>query len=120
MTQKGFAMTLEAACSLLLLVFSLGLLQYFSLPEPDAPDFFLCSDAALLLAKTGSFSDATLLSQNVKEAASLSGMCISASARELFAPSGCLGEEKEKFAFSFPVWSGGTVHSARVWCWRQA
>ena len=107
--RSGFAMTLEAACSLLLLAFSLSLLPYFALPAPDAPDFFLCSDAALLLAKTSSFSDASLLSHNVVEMEALSGMCISAESSGASAQSGCAGEGAERHSFSLPFWGGGRV-----------
>jgi hypothetical protein len=117
---RGFAMSLEAAFSLTLLLIAGTALPAFSPPENAAPDFFLCSDAALALAKSGSFSGTgQQLQAMLDEMHSLSGMCFSEGS---IASAGCAlqkNPQKEKTAFTVPYCSAGAVGKKTVSCWRE-
>lgn len=116
MGMNGFAMALEACCSLLLLLFSLQLLSPpGQVQEPDAPAFFLCSDAAALLAREGA-----PLPQRVSEISAISGLCIEAASGGISASAGCgSAGGRQRFSFSFPAMQGKSVARLRVSC-RQA
>ena len=110
---KGFLMSLEAAASLLLVLIALSTLALFEVKQGHEGDFFLCSDAAVALVKTGAFSGGHLR-EAVEEASGISGLCISAGGQ-----SSCSYGGQEKYSFSMPVWSGLGVQSAEVSCWRR-
>ena len=115
--RRGFLMALEAAASLFLLVIAASAIPIFHLQKTSAHDFFLCSDAAVILSKTNAFSDGSL-QEKLDKAASLSGLCIGASSAAAFASS-CEGNGAgEKFSFALPVWQDGAVENATVSCWR--
>ena len=116
---RGFLMSLEAAASLLLVMVALSALPLFSARAGREGDFFLCSDAAVALAKSSAFSGASALQEGVERAASLSGICLSAGSGVLSSSSCSQDARSEVYAFSFPVWSGGAMGSARVYCWRR-
>ena len=112
-------MSLEAVSSLLLLVVALAALPLFQAKAGHEGDFFLCSDAAVALAKSSAFFGASALQEGVAQAASLSGMCLSAGSGAISSSTCGQGASSEVYAFSFPVWSGGAMGSARVYCWRR-
>ena len=116
--KEGFLMSLEAACSLFLLIISLSLFPAPSLQKGSAHDFFLCSDAAVVLLKSGAFSSQAALGEKTGQASGLSGMCISASSPGASASS-CTGRGAQEFSFSFPIWQHGSLSQAEVSCWRQ-
>ncbi len=113
MRLKGFLMSLEAAASLLLVLVALSTLALFEVKQGHEGDFFLCSDAAVALVKTGAFSGGRL-HLAVEEAYGISGLCISAGGE-----GSCSYGGQERYSFSMPVWSGTEVQSAEVSCWRQ-
>jgi hypothetical protein len=121
---KGFLMSLEAAFALTLLLFAATALPAFSQPKNTAPDFFLCSDATLLLVKSGAFTDGSLQAK-INEMHSLSGMCFSVHdlAGDISAKDCDSSSAKEKTAITVPVWSSGIPHGfvqkAAVYCWRD-
>jgi len=116
--RRAFLMLLEAASCILLLLFAASFLRLFYLRHASAADFFICSDAALVLAKSHAFSDGTL-QQKVEDASLRSGLCISAESPQQ-SSSSCKGGAPERYSFSIPIWQGGAVQSAQVGCWRQA
>jgi hypothetical protein len=115
---RGFLMSLEAAASFLLVLSAASLLPHLYLAENSAQagDFFMCSDAALLLSKTNAFSGAAL-QEKVEKLSRLSGMCIEADSPDASASS-CESGAGEQFAFNFPVWQAGELRQASVSCWR--
>ena len=117
---RGFLMSLEAAASLLLVMVALSALPLFSARAGREGDFFLCSDAAVALAKSSAFSSAAALHEEVEQAASISGMCLSAESGAI-SSSSCSQPpaQTEAYAFSFPVWSGREMGSATVSCWKM-
>lgn len=114
-SSAGFLMSLEAAFSLTLLLIALSVLPAFQAQKNPAPDFFLCSDAALSLAKSGAFSSGKL-QDSLNSMHDLSGMCFSAaSIPSAGCPSGAKGE---KISFSIPAFDGTALKEATVSCWR--
>ena len=111
--QQGFLMSLEAAASLVLIAISLAALPLFEIRGGQENDFFLCSDAAVVLLKSGALSGAGV-QQQINEAATLSGVCIEANGA-----SSCGYNGEDRFAFTFPVWKDGRVQQSTVSCWRQ-
>lgn len=110
---RGFAMSLEAAASLLLLAAALSALPLFEVKSGSEPDFFLCSDAAMVLLKSGALSgDAQ--PQVLYEASQLSGLCL-----EYGDASSCQYGGEEKFSFTFAIWRKGSLQNATVSCWRH-
>ena len=111
-----------AAFALTLLLIAATALPAFSQPKNSAPDFFLCSDAALALVRGGAFADGSLQAK-VDEMHSLSAMCIRAESASFQPVSSCTSQPKEATAFSLPVWSSGmpsgSVQKVRVYCWRE-
>lgn len=114
----GFLMSLEAACSLLLLIISIPLFSAPSLQKGSAHDFFLCSDAAVVLLKSGAFLSQGALEEKARQASALSGLCISASSPGAVAFP-CQGRGSQEFSLSFPLWQSGTLSQAAVSCWRE-
>jgi len=117
---RAFLMTLESASAIFMLIIAASAFSLFSFPESSAGDFYICSDAAIILSKSRAFSD-NALSLEVEKLGRLSGMCIKAEGAGSFA-SNCFGDsgaKKEKFSFSFPVWKDGMVQQASVGCWRK-
>jgi len=116
----GFVMSLEAACSLLLLLAAASMLAMFSLqsfPRPSqVQDFFLCTDAAAVLAKSGFSGEGAL--QNIRSAANLSNLCIDSSGAFGDLSSGCIYSGAERYSFTFPVWQEGSLLNATVFCWK--
>ena len=110
---RGFLMSLEAAASLALIFISLAALPLFEIKVGTENDFFLCSDAAVALLKSGALSGASAR-QQINEAASLSGMCIEAGGA-----SSCGYDGEGRLAFTFPIWRDGRVQPSTVSCWRQ-
>lgn len=113
----GFLMSLEAAFSLTLLLIALAALPAFQAHKNPAPDFFLCSDAALALAKSGAFSSGSL-QDSLNGMHDLSGMCFSAGSSS---SAGCsLAAPGEKISISIPAFDGTALEEATVFCWRAA
>ena len=114
-SSAGFLMSLEAAFSLTLLLIALAALPVFSAQKNTAPDFFLCSDAALSLAKSGAFSNGGLQG-SLDGMHDLAGMCFSAGS---LVSAGCsYASEGGKTAFSIPAFDGTELTEATVQCWR--
>lgn len=118
-SSRGFLMSLEAAFSLALLIIAVSALPAFHPQKNPAPGFFLCSDAALALAKDGAFSDPSgmKLRGKVRQMERLSGMCIEAEALLAHAASSCAFVPREKTILSLPVHQDGLLLQARVSCW---
>ncbi len=115
-TMRGYAYTLESATVLLLLLISLPAMEAFKLQSQDEQGFFLCYDAAGVLAKA--FYKGEDLQQTAQQLSSLSGMCISAKGPQ--EASSCdEGTPKEKFAFTFPIDRGGAIWEMSVQCFWQ-
>jgi len=117
-SRKGFLMSLEAAFALTLLLIAGSALPAFSQPKNAAPDFFLCSDAALALVKSDAFSDGSLQAR-LDSMHALSGMCFSSGAA---VSSGCAIAAQaggEKLSFSVPSYQGGALRKLAVYCWRE-
>ncbi len=119
-SNPGFLMSLEAALSLVLLLMALQALALYQPKQQEAGGFFLCNDAAIVLVKTGSFSDQSGLEGGIKKISSLAGECVEASSPSASASScpGTPAHSAEKLSFSFPVWQGSAVETATVSCWR--
>ena len=115
-SKKGFAMSLEALCSVLLLMVAASAMEAFSFPPQKASDFYLCSDAALFLSKLSS-SD---LQAQVDTLSRLSGRCISFESEKSRASS-CDGAQiaNERLAFTIAVFEEGSAGTAQVSCWLQ-
>ena len=114
-SSAGFLMSLEAAFSLTLLLIALAALPVFSAQKNTAPDFFLCSDAALSLAKSGAFSNGGLQGR-LDGMHDLAGMCFSAGS---LSSAGCSRDtEGEKISLSIPAFDGTELKEATVSCWR--
>ena len=115
--KAGFLMSLEAAFSLTLLLIAATALPAFSQPENTAPEFFLCSDAALALVKGGSFADSSLQA-NLTDRHSLSGTCVSAEGRF---SRGCSSPRPQsgKTAITVPFYRAGAVGKATIYCWHE-
>ena len=115
--KRGFVMTTEAMLSLVFLSLAFSSLLLFSFPKHDSEAFYLCSDAAIVLAKTGAFSQGSL-GRATEELSDLSGMCIRA--KTGFAgPQPCIGAQAgEKLALEIPVWGGTEASKATVFCSR--
>lgn len=115
----GFLMSLEAAFALTLLAISASALPAFQLQKNTAPEFFLCSDAALVLVRAGAFSGAggQGLQEQVGELSGLSGMCIEAGVQGGESASSCPPTDRGKISLSFPVSRFPSVATATVSCW---
>ncbi|MCX6772255.1 MAG: hypothetical protein NTV88_00595 [Candidatus Micrarchaeota archaeon] len=94
------------------------MLPAFSQPKNNAPDFFLCSDATLLLVKSGAFTDGSLQTR-LDDMHSMSGMCFSSGAALSSGCSSTAPAGKDSLAITVPYYSGGTVSKAAVFCWRD-
>jgi hypothetical protein len=115
--RKGFAMSLEALCSIILLIVALSAMRLFLLPAQHASDFYLCSDAAMLLSSQG-ISQAELQAQ-VDALSSLSGRCISYESEKARASSCELSQTPhERFAFTIAVFEDGSAGKAQITCWQ--
>ena len=117
--RRGFAMTAEAAFSLILISLAIASLPLFTLHRHDSEAFYLCSDASIVLAKSGAFSGGTL-QQSVDDASALSGLCIRAESALAYAASCPAGkaEGAERISLEIPAWNGAIVEKARVSCSR--
>ncbi|MEM2137574.1 MAG: hypothetical protein QW568_00615 [Candidatus Anstonellaceae archaeon] len=106
MRKKAFLASFEAASAILLLIVAASALQLYQFQKTFPQEFFLCSDAAVLISKSGDFSRDSLLAQ-AQEISELSDMCISIqiAGEELFSP--CGKENGRVFAFTLPVWREG-------------
>jgi len=117
--KRGFLMTVEAAFALLLILFAASSLALFNFQKHDSQKFYLCSDAAILLAKTGDFSSEQDIRGKVSEISSLSGLCVSAQWNKTLASScadATRGQAVERLSLEIPVWDGSRVSSARISC----
>ncbi|MEM4633535.1 MAG: hypothetical protein QW275_00065 [Candidatus Anstonellaceae archaeon] len=110
--QKGFALSIEAAFSLLLLALATSTIHFFHFASQEASDYYLCTDAAILLS--GASEEG--LDDYAQKLSSESGLCISAKLNSRNAPSGCIGKGKEAFAFSIPFWSKERVERLEIHC----
>jgi hypothetical protein len=118
--RAGFAMTVEAAFSFLLLFLAASALLLFRLPKHDSQAFYLCSDAAIVLAKSSAFSGS--LQESLGQASRLSGLCLRAEV-EGAAFSSCpegKSEGRERISLEIPVWGGLYVENAKISCTRPA
>ena len=115
--KKGFLMSLEAAFSLALLVIAASALPAFRMEKSEAPSFFLCTDAALALAKSGAFSDGSV-GQKVNVMEELSGMCIDADGISSSAQE-CRAEPREKTTVTIPVFNGASMQDSKISCWQK-
>ena len=75
--EKGYVLSLEAASALILLLVATSALQLYNFRQDSAGDFFACSDAAVVLAKSHAFSGEGL-QEKAGQASKLSNLCISA------------------------------------------
>ena len=114
-SMRGFLMSLEAAFSLSLLVIAASALPAFRLEKSEAPSFFLCTDAALALARSGAFSDGSV-QEKVDSMAGLSGTCIDAEGISSSAQE-CVAQPREKTSLTVPVFNGISVQNAEISCW---
>lgn len=113
--KAGFLMSLEAAFSLTLLFAAAYALPAFQPHRNAAPDFFLCSDAALALAKSGALSSGELQGA-LDSMHGLSGMCFSSGS---LSSAGCFADDEgEKISLSLPAFDGTQVREAALSCWR--
>ncbi len=119
--QRGFAMTTEAMFALLAVALAASTLLLFNFQKHDSGTFYLCSDAAIVLAKSGAFSQGGGLQEKVSKLSGLSGMCIrvksSGAGMDAFE---CNGKREggEKFSLEIPVWTGFGVEKAVISCSR--
>lgn len=114
---RAFLMSFEASSSLILLLIAASALQLFHFQKESPQDFFLCSDAAMLISKSGDFSQEAMASW-AQEISSLSGLCLQVSSGDSPAFSTCSApERKERFAFRLPVWDK-KAKSIEILCWR--
>ncbi len=115
--KRGFVMTTEAMLSLVFLSLAFSSLFLFNLPRHDSEAFYLCSDAAVVLAKSGAFSSGSL--DSATDALSgISGMCIRAK-QGIAGSQPCIGAQAgEKLALEIPVWDGVALSKATVFCSR--
>ncbi|MEM4554368.1 MAG: hypothetical protein QXT25_00765 [Candidatus Anstonellaceae archaeon] len=111
---KAFAMSFEAAASIILLVQSAFLLHAFAAQIPNEPDLFLCFDASRVLIDSSSFSNDAVLDERLHLIYNLSGICIQADGI-----STCQYFGGSKTSFTFPVWRNSKAEAITVACWRQ-
>ncbi len=117
MSQKrGFLFSLEAALSFMLLLVSLPLLALFSHSTAGEADFFLCSDAAAIIAKSKDFEEQTIR-EKIDKIHPLSDLCIEVKTAQI-GYSSCSHFKEEKTAFTFPIWQSGSLENATISCWR--
>lgn len=116
--RQGFAMSLEALCSIILLIVAASAMQLFSLPPQQASDFYLCSDAAVLLSKQGIPPGG--LQAQVESLARLSGLCILFESEKARASS-CEQPQAQasRTAFTIIAFEGGSAGKAQISCWRR-
>ncbi|MFA6490218.1 MAG: hypothetical protein WCT52_06120 [Candidatus Micrarchaeia archaeon] len=115
--KRGFVMSAEAMFALLFLSFAASSLFLFNFQRYDAEAFYLCSDAAIVLARTGAFSHGSL-DDAAEELSALSGMCIKAQTDSL-SPRPCPGAQAgEKISLTIPIWDGSQATTARITCSR--
>jgi len=115
--KSGYLLSLEAVTAVFLLLIAASSLPLFRFQEDRPQDFFLCSDAAIVLSKSHAFADGSL-QEKVQTASELSGLCIEAYS-PLTSASSCEGEgaDAERYAFTVPIWQSGALQEARVSCW---
>jgi len=91
------------------------MLPMFSFQRQTADAFYICSDAAMLLSKTGASGD---LQGRVDEIGRLSGLCVSfySDGEQV---SSCGGATGVGGRYSFPIiiWKEKSLSNARVSCW---
>lgn len=117
--KRGFVMSAEAMFAMLFFSLAISSLFLFNFQRHDAEAFYLCSDAAIVLAKTGAFSSPDSLEGATEELSGLSGMCIRAQT-DSFSPSPCPGAQADdKISLSIPAWDGSQATTAKVICSRQ-
>jgi hypothetical protein len=116
MGKNAFLASFEAASAILLLFVAASAIPLYQFQKSHAQEFFLCSDAAILVSKSGDFSHGSLLlqAQEIKE---LSSTCLSLQIAGEGPVSSCELEKGEVFSFTFPVWSEG-LQELRLKCWR--
>jgi hypothetical protein len=112
--RHGFTLSLEAAASLLLLLSAASALSLYSFPRQQASDYYVCSDAAVMLSKTPQGQ----LEQALSESSHESGLCLQARLGGEHFSSGCQQEGKEKFTLHFPVWNQGAAEELSLSCSR--
>lgn len=115
--RRGFLMTLEALSAVALLIIASAAMGAFAARAGTEGDFFLCSDAAVVLSKSG-FSPLDL-QQRLSSMHSLTGMCVKAESAFASASSPCTEPQGKTLAFSIPAWGAGSLQSATVSCWRE-
>lgn len=119
--KRGFAMTTEAMFAMLLVALAASTLFLFNFQKHDSAAFYLCSDAAIVLSKSGAFSPLGNLQGKASEISGLTGMCIrvknSGWGADTFE---CNNKQEgdEKFSFEIPAWNGLAVEKAAVSCSR--
>lgn len=118
-SMQGFLMTLEVFSAILLLIVAASLLPLFSLPKPAASEFYICSDAAIILSKSRGESGESLRAE-VEKLGKLGSMCISFESGWKHY-SNCINNSRQgaKFAFTFPVWENNAASNAQVSCWKD-
>ncbi len=114
--RKGFAMSLEALCSIILLLAAASAMGAFHFAPSHAPDFYLCSDAAVFLSRQGVPSSG--LQAQVDEISILSGRCVSFESGKTHVSS-CEDSQAadERLAFTIIALEDGEVGEATVSCW---
>ena len=115
--KTGFFMSLEAAASLLLLFCAASMLALYHFPQQQASDYYLCSDAAIVLSKISAGG----LRQSLDELSNASGLCMQAqlNGTSFSSGSGCSTHATQRFSLSFPVWEGDEAEMLSLSCQRQ-
>jgi len=116
MRKRAFLASFEAASAILFLIIAASAIQLYHFQRTSPQEFFLCSDAAILVSKSEDFSPESLLlrAQGIKE---LSNICLSLQFADEEPVSPCERKKADVFAFTFPVWREG-LQGLRILCWQ--
>ncbi|MCX8197789.1 MAG: hypothetical protein N3F07_01140 [Candidatus Micrarchaeota archaeon] len=111
--KQAFFLSLEASASLLLLAVASSASYLMVFETQKAPIYFLCTDAAIILAGWEEES----IQQALQELSSKSSLCLKLSGDFGAFEEGCLmNAGKERFAVTFPLWLEGKAQKATLLC----
>ena len=116
--KKGFVMSVEAMFSLLFISLAVSSLALFNFQRHDSGLFYLCSDAAAVIAKTGDFSPAGNIESLSRGMSGLSGVCIGIEGDFGRAHPCADAQGADTVSVSIPVWDGVKISKARISCSR--